>query len=83
MSRIPIVVQKPPPAFGHSKVDRESVQNAVRGERSSRGVFGASAVADPPKISHRASIPGRTKRALKEQMTVSLHTTGGMYRVEK
>lgn len=32
---------------------------------------------------HGASLPGRTKRALEEPMTVSLHASDGTYRVEK
>lgn len=32
---------------------------------------------------HGASLPGRTKRALEEPMTVSLHASSGTYRVEK
>lgn len=32
---------------------------------------------------HGSSLPGRTKRALEEPMTVSLHASDGTYRVEK
>jgi len=32
---------------------------------------------------HGTCIPGRTERALEEAMTVSIHASGGRYRVEK